>query len=203
MSTPQTPELHNLFIQMSGAPGSGKSTIAARLGRRINGVVIDHDVFRSSLIESGIPFEQAAKCAYRLQWAQAQHMIKQGLNVIVDSTCNYQDIVDRGSALAKQHDYTYWYIECRVQDVDLLDQRLRARDPMTSQRTGVDRPPAAAADTADAESGHNAAQDSRALFKKWIESPFRPKHHVVVVDSTRGPDILQDEIVKQITGGME
>ncbi|KAL6698384.1 hypothetical protein J3F84DRAFT_367432 [Trichoderma pleuroticola] len=171
MSTPQTPELYNLFIQMSGAPGSGKSTIAARLGRQINGVVIDHDVFRSSLIESGIPFEQAAKCAYRLQWAQAQHMIKQGLNVIVD----YQDIVDRGSALAKQHDYTYWYIECRVQDVDLLDQRLRARDPMTSQRTGVDRPPAAAADTADAESGHNAAQDSRALFKKLDREPVPSK----------------------------
>ncbi|KAK4068626.1 uncharacterized protein Triagg1_7274 [Trichoderma aggressivum f. europaeum] len=197
MSTPQMPKPRNLFIQMSGAPGSGKSTIAAQLGRRINGVVIDHDVFRSSLIETGIPFEQAAKCAYRLQWAQAQHIIKQGLSVIVDSTCNYQDILDCGSALANQHYYTYWYIECRVQDIDLLDERLRTRDPMTSQRTGVDRPPAAAA-----ESDH-AAQDSRALFKKWIESPFRPKDNVLIVDSTRSPDILRDEILKQITSGME
>ncbi|KAL6807556.1 P-loop containing nucleoside triphosphate hydrolase protein [Trichoderma sp. SZMC 28013] len=200
MSTTQPPKPHNLFIQMSGAPGSGKSTIAAQLGRWINGVVIDHDVFRSSLIESGIPFEQAAQCAYRLQWAQAQHIIEQGLSVIVDSTCNYQDILDRGSALANQHDYTYWYIECKVQDIDLLDERLRTRDPMTSQRTGVDRPPAAAAAAAESE---HAAQDSRALFKKWMESPFRPKDNVVIVDSTRSPDTLRDEILKQITGGME
>ncbi|KAL7963203.1 P-loop containing nucleoside triphosphate hydrolase protein [Trichoderma compactum] len=165
MSTPQMPKPHNLLIQMSGAPGSGKSTMAAQLGRRINGVVIDHD---------------------------AQHIIKQGLSVIVDSTRNCHDILDRGSALANQDDYTYWYIECRVQDIDLLDERLRTRDPMTSQRTGVDRPPAA-----------DAAQDSRALFKKWIESPFRPKDDVLIVDSTRSPDIMRDEILKHITSGME
>ena len=76
MSTPQTPTPHKLFIQMSGTPGSGKSTIAALLRQRIGGVVIDHDVLRSSLFESGIPFDQAAQHAYQLQWALAQDFIR-------------------------------------------------------------------------------------------------------------------------------
>jgi len=42
---------HSVFIQMPGAPGSGKSTMAKLLRQSIGGVVIDHDVIRSSLLE--------------------------------------------------------------------------------------------------------------------------------------------------------
>jgi len=139
-------------------------------------MVIDHDVLRSSLVKSSIPFDQAAKHAYQLQWAVAHDVMKQGLSVIIDSTCNFLEVLDQGTALAKQHSYSYWYVECKVQDIDLLDQRLRIRDPMTSQRTDVDCPPAA---------GYGARlskdSDSDALFKKWIEHPFRPKDNAIIV----------------------
>ncbi|KAL7918840.1 hypothetical protein ACQKWADRAFT_302956 [Trichoderma austrokoningii] len=49
---------------MSGAPGSGKSTMARLLKSAINGVVIDHDALRPDLLESGLGFDQAAKLAY-------------------------------------------------------------------------------------------------------------------------------------------
>ncbi|KAK5635066.1 hypothetical protein RRF57_010778 [Xylaria bambusicola] len=128
-------------LQTSGAPGSGKSTLARLLGPAINGVIIDHDVLRSSLLESAIiPFDQAAKQAYLLQRALARDVIKQGLSVIIDSTCNYDEVLKEGSALAAKYGCEYWYIECKVQDIDLLDQRLRKRDPMASQRTAVDSP---------------------------------------------------------------
>lgn len=196
MPTQQTP--HKLFIQMSGAPGSGKSTMARLLGRSIGGVVIDHDVLRSALLESDLPFDQAAKHAYQLQWTLAQDVMKQGFNVIIDSTCNFQEVLDQGSTQAKQHGYIYWYVECKVQDVDLLDQRLRTRDPMTSQRTGVDYPPAAAA--AAAAHGAREGEDSRTLFKRWIENPCRPEDNVVIVDSTQNWEMLQDYILEQIVG---
>ncbi|KAH6654289.1 P-loop containing nucleoside triphosphate hydrolase protein [Truncatella angustata] len=190
MSPQQIP--HKLFIQMSGAPGSGKSTMARLLGRSIGGVVIDHDVLRSAFLESGLPFDQAATHAYQLQWMLAQDLIEQGLCVVVDSTCNFQEVLDNGSAIADKHGYTYWYVECKVQDVDLLDRRLRARNPMTSQRTSVDCPPAAAAN------GARKGDDSRALFKRWIENPYRPKFNVVTVDSTQDPETLRDHVLKQI-----
>lgn len=183
---------HRVFIQMSGAPGSGKSTMAKLLRQSIGGLVIDHDVIRSCLLgDSDIPFDQAAKMAYRLQWALANEVLQQGLNVIIDSTCNFQEVLDDGSALAKQHGLTYWYVECRVEDVDLLDERLRTRAPMRSQRTGVENPPEAA-------SSARAGEDSRAVFKKWIEAPCRPKHNTIVADSIRGLELGRDHILKQI-----
>lgn len=42
------------LLQMSGAPGSGKSTLAKEISGRINSIILDLDVIKSSLIESGI-----------------------------------------------------------------------------------------------------------------------------------------------------
>ncbi|KAI1171550.1 P-loop containing nucleoside triphosphate hydrolase protein [Nemania sp. FL0916] len=197
MSSPQQPH-PRLFIQMSGAPGSGKSTIARLLRPCINGVVIDHDVLRSSLLESGIiPFDQAAKQAYLLQWALAEDMMKQGFSVIIDSTCNYAEVLARGSALAAQGGYEYWYVECKVQDLDLLDRRLGSRDSKASQRTSVDRHPVAAQHT-------RAGEDPRALFVKWIENPCRPSYdNAIVVDATEHPETLRDQILDRILPGRQ
>ena len=97
-----------LFTQMSGAPGSGKSTVARLLGRSIGGLVIDHDIVRSALLDGNdVPFDQVAKRAYQLQWEVARDVMKQGFNVIIDSTCNFQEVLDQGSTLAEQHGFTY------------------------------------------------------------------------------------------------
>ncbi|KAK2022057.1 hypothetical protein LX32DRAFT_645849 [Colletotrichum zoysiae] len=177
---------------MSGAPGSGKSTIARLLRQSIGGLVIDHDVIRSALLDyHDVSFDEVAKRAYHLQWSFAQDVMEQGLNVIIDSTCNFQEVLDQGSVLAEKHGFTYWYVECKVEDIDLLDKRLRSRDPMKSQRTGVDCPPAAACNA-------RAGEDSRGVFRKWIENPCRPKHNVIVVGSTGSPETHRDHILEQI-----
>ncbi|KAM5359199.1 hypothetical protein ACJZ2D_014661 [Fusarium nematophilum] len=184
-----------LFIHMSGAPGSGKSMMARLLRQSIGGLVIDHDVFRSALLEyNDVAFDEVAKRAYNLQWLLAEDAMKQGLNIIIDSTCNFQEVLDQGSALAEKYDFTYWYVECKVEDIDLLDNRLRSRDSIKkSQRTGVDCPPAAACHA-------RAGEDSRALFKNWIENPCRPKHNAIVVDSMGNLEIHRDHILKQVVG---
>lgn len=88
-----------MLVQMSGAPGSGKSTVANLLARSIDGIVIDHDRIRSFLLDEHVPFAQSAKLAYRFQWTLAEDMIKQGRTVIIDSTCNYAETLDQGIAL--------------------------------------------------------------------------------------------------------
>lgn len=165
--------------------------MAKMLGSSINGVIIDHDILRSSFLEANTPFDQAAKHAYQLQWKLAQDFMKQGHSIIIDSTCNYQETLDQGSALAKQYGYTYWYIECKVQDIALLDQRLRSRDAMKSQRTAVECPPAAAHSS-------GADQDSHALFQKWIDHPCRPQENAIILDATGNLETLQDDVIKQI-----
>jgi predicted kinase len=56
-----------LLIQMSGAPGSGKSTIANLLSQSIDGVVIDHDLLKSFFLKNDISFSESAKLAYNFQ----------------------------------------------------------------------------------------------------------------------------------------
>lgn len=185
---------HRLFIQMSGAPGSGKSTMSRLLGHSIsNTIVIDHDILRSTFIESGMSFDQAAKSAYQLQWKLAQDYMKQGLHIIVDSTCNFQTILDQGTTLAMNHGYNFWYVECKVQDIDILDRRLRSRRPMTSQRTGVYRPPAAA------QVENCTDEEYHALFEKWIHSPCVPMENVIVVDATEDAESTRDHILSIIS----
>lgn len=185
------PPPRGLFIQMSGAPGSGKSTTAKKLAELIDGVAIDHDVIKSSLLED-ISFEQATKAAYRLDWALAEAFIQQGRSVIIDSTCNYQVILDQGAALAQRYGYDYWYIECKVNNIALLDERLHKRVPLRSQRIGVDLPPTDA-------SSRVPDKDSRALFKRWIEHPCRPDHNVILVDATSNLENCLGYIMTQIS----
>lgn len=80
-----------------------------------------------------VPFEEAAKYALRLQWTLTDALMKQGSNVVFDSTCNFPEVLERGTSCAREYAYTYWYIECKVQDIDLLDQRLRTRGVLISQ----------------------------------------------------------------------
>jgi hypothetical protein len=91
-------------------------------------VVVDHDVLKSSTLETDlIPFDQAGKVSYSAGFAVIEAMEKQEHSVNSHSTCNYQKVVDTGRALARKYGYNYWYVECTVNDIDPLDKRLRDR----------------------------------------------------------------------------
>ncbi|KAI1359662.1 hypothetical protein F5Y08DRAFT_319021 [Xylaria arbuscula] len=91
-----------LFIQMSGAPGSGKTTTANLLAPRIDAIAIPHDNIKSLLLHSGVSFDEAGRIAYGLDWVLAENAMRQGLSVIVDTPCLYPQILDRGQALARE-----------------------------------------------------------------------------------------------------
>ena len=128
------------YIQMSGAPGAGKSTIAKLLSETIRADVVDHDLIKSQLLEDGMPFDEASKQTYSMQWIAAEQIMQKGFSVLVDSTCNFKETLETGFALANKFNYQHIYFECRVDDIDLLDRRLHQRVPMRSQRRGVDEP---------------------------------------------------------------
>lgn len=178
------------IVQMSGAPGSGKSTIALRLARSIDGVVINHDLLKSFFLDTNTPFDQAAKLAYNLDWVLAEDLLKQGRSVIIDSVCNYATLLEKGAAVAEQYGCEYRFVECRVEDVEVLDRRLRGRVAMRSQRTGIDVPPS------DAEG--TGSEDHRAVLKRKMENPVHPASGAIVVDSSGSTEKCVEEILRQI-----
>lgn len=191
-------EFQKLLIQMSGAPGSGKSTLANSLAQHssINAVVINHDLVKSFFLDNGITFQKSAELTYGLQWVLTGDLLRQGRNVIMDSTCNFQETLDQGTALARQHGYEYAYIECvmSISDIDLLKKRLSERVALRSQRTSAEAEPR------DVDSAHGSGcDDALGRYKKWIESPVRPASgSIIAVDSTRSPDDCLGSALKQL-----
>jgi predicted kinase len=183
--------LQKLLIQMAGSPGSGKSTMSKALAEKINAVIFDHDVYRSFFLEIGTPFHDAAKHTYSLQWVFAEDMLRQGRNVIIDSTCNYREVLDQGTAIAQKFGYDYWYVECKVNDIEILQERLQGRIPLRSQRTSVDElPPDSSA------SRYN--EGARERFKKWMDQPCRPDDHIIVVDSSGRLEGCVDQVLQLV-----
>jgi len=189
------------LIQMSGPPGSGKSTIARLLARSIDGVVINHDLIKAFFLDSSssplsfsFSFEDSAKLTYSLDWVLAEDMIQQGRSVIIDSVCNYDEVLARGTALAEKHGYVYRYVECRVEDLNVLDGRMRARTPLRSQRAGVSVPPRDSVRAAT-----ETPEESAGLFRKWM-NPRRPADGdaLIAVDSTRAPEDCLEFILEQL-----
>lgn len=190
---------HKLLVQMSGAPGSGKSTLANLLAGHssINGVIINHDLVRSFFLDNGITSHRSAELSYNLQWVLAGDFLRQGLNVIVDSTCNHQQTLYQGTALThlQKHGYGHAYVECvlSMADIGILEERLHKRVAMRSQRTRVDAGPR------DFGAEGSSCGEGLSHFKAWIESPVRPaRNQVIAVDATSSPKNCLDSALEKL-----
>lgn len=129
------------FLQMSGFPGSGKSTLSREIARRLDAVIVDHDVTKTALLESTAQHSLdpglAGKIAYDLDWALVEFHLSLGRNVILDSPCLYDVMIERGLAITENSGATYRYVECLVDDIDEINRRLRERNRKLSQIRSV------------------------------------------------------------------
>ncbi|MFJ8261453.1 AAA family ATPase [Rummeliibacillus sp. NPDC094406] len=125
------------FIQMSGFPGSGKSTLAKAIASNENMIIVDHDIVKSALInsiaEKAIDFQITGQIAYEVDWALIEFYLSQGRSVILDSPCLYEEQVEKGVELALRFNVKYKYIECYIDDYNLINDRLAKRERLISQ----------------------------------------------------------------------
>lgn len=179
-----------IFVQMSGAPGSGKSTIARALAPEIDAIVIDHDITKTALLDWDIPIEAAGRASYGVLDALARDLLSQGHSVIFDSPCFYDNLLERGVSLARAAEARYRYIECVVSDTELLDRRLRTRDTLRSQRRGIAIPPV---DVGDVD-----AQSKEAIHKHQLENMKRPSDTCLKLDTTEALETSLDRCLNYI-----
>ena len=87
------------FLQMSGFPCSGKSTLAKQIAKLTGAVIVDHDVVKTALLRSindkSIDLKVAGKVSYEIDWSLIDFYLSQGLNTILDSPCFYAEMVEK------------------------------------------------------------------------------------------------------------
>lgn len=179
-----------MFIQMSGAPGSGKTTLAQAIARRLKAVVIDHDVTKSALLTANVPLSLAGHASYMVLDAIARQMLLQGHCVIFDSPCFYQDLLERGQQLAQEAQMPYRYIECVVNDFHELDRRIRTRPRMPSQVTGIYRHQS------------EASESDETVFHEWLTNMKHPATSYLVLDTTKPLEAYLETALEYIATGI-
>jgi predicted kinase len=177
--------MRQFLLQMSGVPGAGKSTIARYVGSRYGAIVVDLDVIRSAVLDGGVPVEASGRVAYPVMYAMARSLLDQGSSVVIDSPCQYDEILTTGQSIAAERDVAYKYVESRTDDVTLIDNRLRARAPLRSQRRSIALPPAdlAAPDANPART-----------FQSWLQQTKRPTHNYLQVNPRNPLDVTLNEV---------
>jgi predicted kinase len=164
------------LLQMSGVPGSGKSTVAAHVVDTYRAVAVDYDVIKSAVLDAGFDLTSSTKAAYEVMYAQARHVLVQGHPVVMDSPCFWPRILTEGIEIARQHDATYRYIECQIRDLKVLDERLRRRPRLRTHRRGVNYPPVDLGDE---------LVDGEALFRGAEDRVQRPLDNYLQLDMHR------------------
>lgn len=121
------------LLQMSGFPGSGKSTLAQRIAKHTNSIVIDRDVIKSSMLNSGIKDQLLADASYLVVFDLAGYYLSKGISVIIDTPCYYKNTVNNGLELCSKHNSVYKYIECKVDSYEEIERRIKTRKRLATQ----------------------------------------------------------------------
>lgn len=182
--------MKQLFIQMSGAPGAGKTTIATAISAKIGAVILDHDVTKSAIMATGVPFSVAGKASYAVLLGVAKHLLQQGHNVILDSPCFYDELLQKGQQLAQEANATYVYIECVLVDLFELDRRLRGRSSWSSQVQGITQLPRTS--QVPGSSGERLVDE--AVMQAWVANMKRPDDFLQLDTSRPVKDCVSDAL---------
>lgn len=121
------------LLQMAGYPGSGKSTLSRRIAKSMSAIVIDVDIIKSAMIKSKVQDDILANASYSVVFDLAEYYLGMQLSVIIDTPCYYKESLDNGIRVSKKYGASYKYIECKVEDYSIIENRIYSRERLPSQ----------------------------------------------------------------------
>lgn len=118
-----------MLIAMAGLPGSGKSTIAGRVGAALKSAVVSVDPIEAAILTAGIDVEQpTGLAAYLVAETIAESVLSAGQTIVVDAVNAVEPARHQWVALAERQHAELRFIEVHCSDENLHRQRLEVRE---------------------------------------------------------------------------
>ena len=120
-------------ISVSGPQGSGKTTLARALAKRLGAPALSRDPLMGAIKDSGYPAEgeedlqRLAITGYRLQGVLINEFLGQGLSVVVECIAP-APVRDAWRVVADRHSAAFLEVDTVVSDTKLHRERLDARE---------------------------------------------------------------------------
>ncbi len=165
------------LILFKGHPGTGKSTLAQALARRLRWPLIDKDDvkdFTMNLPDGNI-------LAYDIAWRVVETQLSLGISTVVDTPLSYPVGYEIGKELAHRWQAHLWVIETKI-DEAIWRARLQARRAEAHTHK---------------ISSWESMQTLLGVYNGCWHYPIDPVHHLLV-DTTRDLTTLVNELCETI-----
>jgi predicted kinase len=126
------------LIQVVGVAGSGKSTIAYHLAKRIDAIVIDEVRIQKGLSRAKLEKGKLQIASYEVFRQLVDSILQQGKSVIFDYQFQYEILLATTRQLAERNTAEYRCIECVVPDQEELMRRRKMNSEAGDEKSEPD-----------------------------------------------------------------
>ncbi len=115
-----------MLVLITGLPGTGKSTVANHLARRINGQVLRTDAIRKRLFPKPSYTEEEKEIVYKSLFLITENLLKVKSNVVLDGTFYKKDLRQQIYRTATSTRSKLIVVEC-IASEDAIGRRMKRR----------------------------------------------------------------------------
>lgn len=168
-----------MLVVMAGLPGTGKSTVAEAVGRRLGLPVVSVDPIESAILSAGIAADQpTGLAAYLVAETIAESVVVGGGGVVIDAVNAVEPAREQWVRLAARRGIPIRFVEVLCSDAEVHRARLEARGRQLAHI---------------AEPTWHAVEQSLDEWEEWgAESGTVPR---ITVDSVQPVQVLADQVV--------
>ena len=122
-----------MLILVSGYIGVGKSTVAKRIAKKINGVILRSDEIRSKIYPSPTHSKEEIQHVYELFFKELKKLLTEDKNVVLDATFHLKKNRDSIIDIAKQLNVDLKIVEVRCDSDEEAKRRIESRNDGVSK----------------------------------------------------------------------